>query len=78
MNLPYTAESNKTGIAGESVSVVLRERLNSSTRDIDMYGLTSHAACELVTFSYSVLFMHATKSYKSCPVEAKRKTRARQ
>ena len=31
MNLPYSAESNETGTAGETVSVVLRERLNSST-----------------------------------------------
>ena len=30
-NLPYSAESNDTGTAGETVSVVLRERLNSST-----------------------------------------------
>ena len=31
MNLPYSAESTATGTAGDSVSVVLRERLNSST-----------------------------------------------
>ena len=31
MNLPYLAESTETGTAGDSVSVVLRERLNSST-----------------------------------------------
>ena len=31
MNLPYSAESTDTGTAGDSVSVVLRERLNSST-----------------------------------------------
>ena len=31
MNLPYSAESNETGTAGDTVSVVLRERLNSST-----------------------------------------------
>ena len=31
MNLPYSAESTETGTAGNSVSVVLRERLNSST-----------------------------------------------
>jgi len=31
MNLPYLAESTETGTAGYSVSVVLRERLNSST-----------------------------------------------
>ena len=31
MNLPYSAESTETGTAGNSVSVVLRERMNSST-----------------------------------------------
>ena len=30
MNLPYSAESTETGTAGDTVSVVLRERLNSS------------------------------------------------
>ena len=31
MNLPYSAESTETGTAGDSVSLVLRERLNSLT-----------------------------------------------
>jgi len=31
MNLPYSAESTETGTARNTVSVVLRERLNSST-----------------------------------------------
>ena len=31
MNLLYSAESTETGAAGNSVSVVLRERMNSST-----------------------------------------------
>ena len=31
MNLPYSAESTETGTAGDSVSVVLRDRLNFST-----------------------------------------------
>ena len=31
MNLPYSAESIETGTAGDTVSVVLRERLNSTT-----------------------------------------------
>ena len=31
MNLPYTAESTETGTTGDTVSVELRERLNSST-----------------------------------------------
>ena len=30
-NLPYSAESTETGTAGDTVSLVLRERLNSST-----------------------------------------------
>ena len=31
LNLPYSAESTETGTAGDTISVVLRERLNSST-----------------------------------------------
>ena len=31
MNLPYSAESTDTGTVGDTVSVVLREQLNSST-----------------------------------------------
>ena len=31
MNLPYSAKSTETGTAGYTVSVVLREQLNSST-----------------------------------------------
>ena len=31
MNLPYSAESNEAGTAGDILTVVLRERLNSST-----------------------------------------------
>ena len=31
MNLPYSAESTRMNTAGDSVSVVLRERLNSTT-----------------------------------------------
>ena len=31
MNLPYSAESTETGTAGDTVSVVLKEQLNSST-----------------------------------------------
>ena len=40
MNLPYSAVSTETGMAGDSVSVVLRERLNSST----VYYYTMSAA----------------------------------
>ena len=45
MNLPYSAESTETGTAGDSVSVVLRERLNSST----MYYYTVSAVSGGVT-----------------------------
>ena len=31
MDLPYSAESTETGTAGDILSVVLREQLNSST-----------------------------------------------
>ena len=31
LNLPYFAESDETGTAGDSISVVLKEQLNSST-----------------------------------------------
>ena len=31
MNLPYSAESNEAGTAGDILTVVLREQLNSST-----------------------------------------------
>ena len=31
MNLPYSAESTETGTAGDTVSVVMKERMNSST-----------------------------------------------
>ena len=31
MKLPYSAESTETGTAGDTVSVILRERLNSLT-----------------------------------------------
>ena len=31
MNLPYSADSTETGTAGDHVSVVLKEQLNSTT-----------------------------------------------
>ena len=39
INLPYSAESPETGTAGDTVSVLLRERLNSSS----LYYYTVHA-----------------------------------
>ena len=45
MNLPFSDESNKSSIAGNSVTVVLREQLNSST----MYYFTVSAVSGDVT-----------------------------
>ena len=45
MNLPYSTESTETGTAGNTVNVVLRERLNSST----MYYYTVSAVSGDVT-----------------------------
>ena len=44
MNLPYSAESTETGAAGDSVSVVLKERLNSLT---DYYYTVSAVSGDL-------------------------------
>ena len=46
-----------------------------SETSICKFWCHSHAAHKVVTFSCSVLFMHETHSYKSWPVEVKRKTR---
>ena len=43
-NLPYSVESNDTGTAGDSISVVLRERLNSLT---DYYYTVSAVSGDL-------------------------------
>ena len=45
MNLPYSAESSETGTAGDAISVVLREQLNSSTE----YYFTVSAVHQNVT-----------------------------
>ena len=47
MNLPYSAESSETGTAGDAVSVVLREQLNSSTE----YYFTVSAVHQNVTIT---------------------------
>ena len=52
MNLPYSAESTVTGTAGDSVSVVLRERLNSST----LYYYTVSAVSSDVTVTVQGTF----------------------
>ena len=52
MNLPYSAESTETGTAGDNVSVVLRERLNSST----MYYYTVSAVSGDMTVTVRGVF----------------------
>ena len=53
MNLPYSAECTETGTAGNSVNVVLRERLNSST----VYYYTVSAVSGDVTVAVQGNFM---------------------
>ena len=52
MNLPYFAESTETGTAGDTVSVVLRERLNST-----VYYYTVSAVSGDVTVTVQGNFM---------------------
>ena len=52
MNLPYSAESTETGTAGDTVSVVLMEQLNSST----MYYYTVSAVSGDVTVTARGVF----------------------
>ena len=60
MNLPYSAESTETGTAGDTVSVVLRERLNSST----VYYYTVSAVSADITVTVQATFM--TPQYSKC------------
>ena len=74
MNLPYSAESTETGTAGDTVSVVLRERLNSSTvyhytvsavsEDVIVVvlgSLTTPKYCKYLKLTYSAHFwLHHT------------------
>ena len=60
MNLPYSAESTETGTAGDSVSVVLRERLNCST----VYYYTVSAVSGDITVT--VLGTFTTPQYSKC------------
>ena len=62
MNLPYFAVSTESGTAGDSVSVVLRERLNSST----LYYYTVSAVSGDVTVT--VLGTFTTPQYGMCDV----------
>ena len=58
--LPYFAESTETGTAGDTVSVVLRERLNSST----MYYYTVSAVGGDTTVTVQGNF--TTPQYSKC------------
>ena len=60
MNLPYSAESTETGTAGETVSAVLRERLNSST----VYYYTVSAVSGDITVRVQGNF--TTPQYSKC------------
>ena len=60
MNLPYSAESTETGTAGDKVSVVLREQLNSST----VYYYTVSADSGDITVVVQATFM--TPQYSKC------------
>jgi len=60
MSLPYSAESTETGTAGNTVSVVLRERLNSST----VYYYTVSAVSGDVTVTVQGTF--STPQYSKC------------
>ena len=60
MNLPYSAVSTETGTAGDTVSVVLRERLNSST----MYYCNVSAVSGDITVVLQGTF--TTPQYSKC------------
>ena len=65
INLPYSAESTETGTAGDSVSVVLRERLNSST----LYYCNVSAVSGDVAVTVQVTF--TTPLYSMCMLREK-------
>ena len=60
MNLPYSAESNETGRAGDSVIVVTREQLKSST----VYYYTASAENGGATVTVQGTF--TTPQYSKC------------
>ena len=62
MKLPFSAESNDTGTAGDTVSVVLRERLNSST----VYYYTVSAVIRGVTVAVRGTFTTPEYSMYLC------------
>ena len=62
MNLPYSAESSESGTAEDTVSVLLRQRLNSST----VYYYTVSAVSGDVTVTVQGTF--TTPQYGMCNV----------
>ena len=67
MNLPYSAESTETGTAGDFVSVVLSERLNSST----VYYYTVSAVSGDVTVTVQGTFTTPQSSICACTTSMK-------
>ena len=74
MNLPYSSESTETGTVGDTVSVVLRDRLNSST----VYYYTVSAVSGDVTVTvrgtfitpeYSKWYMSYIRKVLKCKIE---------
>ena len=61
MNLPYSSESIDTGTAGDSVSVVLREQLNSST--VYYYTVSSVSGDVTVTVQGTFTTPQYSKQY---------------
>ena len=59
INLPYSAESTETGTVGDTVSVVLRERLNSTT----VYYYTVSAVSGDVTVRVQGKFTNPTSKH---------------
>ena len=64
MNMPFSAESNDTATAGNFVSVILRERLNSSTS----YYYTVSAVRRGVTVTVRGTFTTPAYSMYTCCV----------
>ena len=68
MNMPFSAESNGTGTAGDSVNVVLREYLNSSTvyyytvsavrRDVIVTVRGTFATPEYSMYVHAMCYLH--------------------
>jgi len=67
-NLPYSAESIETGTAGDTLSVVLREQLNSST--VYYYTVSADSGDVTVimqaTFTTPQYSMHNLHMYMLC------------